>query len=263
MNRSQHSLMAFSLVAVLASPAIHAQSDVVATVNGEKIPGSYMDFMLKTQEGQPAAQNPEQLRSVIRENLINQEVVVQEAKRTGMLDKSDVQAALAIGRRRAIAQMYMQEWLKANPVSDEDVRKAYDEARAQAGGQEYHARHILVDSEDDAKRVIRELDAGASFETLASESKDPGSKARGGDLGWALPTVYVKPFADAMVKLEKGQTTPEPVQTRFGYHVIRLDDVRAVQIPPYEKVEKRIRQQLTQRKVAARVNDLRDKATIQ
>jgi peptidyl-prolyl cis-trans isomerase C len=263
MNRSQRSLMTFSLVAVLASPATHAQSDVVATVNGEKIPGSYMDFMLKTQEGRPAAQNPEQLRSVIRENLINQEVVVQDAQRTGMMDKADVQAALAIGRRRAIAQMYMEEWLKANPVTDEDVRKAYDEARAQAGGQEYHARHILVASEDDAKRVIRELDAGASFETLASESKDQGSKGRGGDLGWALPTVYVKPFADAMMKLEKGQTTREPVQTRFGYHVIRLDDIRPVQIPPYEKVETRIRQQLTQRKVAARVNELRDKATIQ
>jgi len=263
MNRSQHSMMAFLLVAMLAAPAIHAQSDVVATVNGEKIPGSYMDFMLKTQEGRPAARNPAQLRSVIRENLLNQEVDVQEAKRTGLLDKPDVQAALEIGKRRAIAQTYMQEWLRANPVTDADVRKAYDEARAQAGSQEYHARHILVDSEADAKRVIRELDAGASFETLASESKDPGSKARGGDLGWALPTVYVKPFADAMMKLEKGQTTREPVQTQFGYHVIRLDDVRPVQIPPYEKVEKRIRQQLTQRKVAARVNELRDKATIQ
>jgi len=254
---------AFSLVVLLPTTAPHAQSDPVATVNGEKIPGSYMTFMLKTQEGKPAAQNQEQLRAVIKENLINQEVVVQEAKRTGMLKKPDVQSALAIGERRAIAQMYMQEWLKANPVTDADVRKAYDEARAQAGGQEYRARHILVDNEADAQRVIRELNAGASFETLATESKDPGSKARGGDLGWALPTVYVKPFADAMVKLGKGQTTATPVQTQFGYHVIRLDDIRPVQIPPYENVEQRIRQQLTQRKIAARVNELREKAKIQ
>jgi len=264
MNRIQHSsVTALAVVALLAAPALHAQSNPVATVNGVKIPGSYMDFMLQTQEGRPSAQHPEQLRKVIRENLINQEVVVQEAKRTGLMKKPDVQAALAIGERRAISQLYMQEWLKEHPVTDEEVRKAYDEARAQAGGQEYHARHILVESEDDAKRVIRELDAGAKFETLASESKDPGSKSRGGDLGWALPSVYVKPFADAMVALQKGQTTKSPVRTQFGYHVIRLDDVRPVQVPPYEKVEQRIRQQLTQRKVADQVKALRDKAKIQ
>ncbi|HSH08603.1 MAG TPA: peptidyl-prolyl cis-trans isomerase [Burkholderiales bacterium] len=263
MNRSQSLSIAFSIIAALAAPVLRAQSDAVATVNGVKIPASYMDFMLKTQEGRPAAQNAEQLRKVIRENLINQEVVVQEAKRSGLLEKPDVQARLAIGERRAIAQMYMQEWLNANPVTDDEVRKAYDEARAQAGGREYHARHILVDSEGDAKRIIRELDAGASFETLATESKDPGSKGRGGDLGWALPTVYVKPFADAMVALSKGQTTSTPVRTQFGYHVIRLDDVREVQVPPFEKVQQNIRQQLTQRKVAARVNELRDKAKIE
>ncbi len=263
MNRSQSLSIAFSLVVALSAPALRAQGDAVATVNGVQIPASYMDFMLKTQEGKPAARNPEQLRNVIRENLINQEVVVQEAKRSGLLEKPDVQARLAIGERRAISQMYMQEWLKENPVTDDEVRKAYEEARAQAGGREYHARHILVDTEDEAKRVIRELDAGASFETLASESKDPGSKGRGGDLGWALPTVYVKPFADAMVQLSKGQTTSTPVRTQFGYHVIRLDDVREVQVPPFEKVEQRIRQQLTQRKIATRVNELRDKAKIE
>ncbi|MDX1375719.1 MAG: peptidyl-prolyl cis-trans isomerase [Burkholderiales bacterium] len=263
MIRPHRPITAFAIFAALAAPALHAQSDAVATVNGVKIPGSYMDFMLKTQEGRPSARSPEQLRSVIRENLINQEVVVQEAMRTGLLDKPDMKARLAIGERRAIAQAYMQEWLQANPVTDAEVRKAYDDARAQASGQEYRARHILVESEGDAQRVIRELNAGASFETLASESKDPGSKARGGDLGWALPTAYVKPFADAMVKLEKGQTTTAPVQTRFGYHVIRLDDVRAVEVPPFEKVEQNIRQQLTQRKVAARVSELRDKAKIE
>jgi len=143
------------------------------------------------------------------------------------------------------------------------VRKAYDEARARAGGEEYRARHILVESEDDAKRIIRELNAGAKFETLASESKDPGSKSRGGDLGWALPSVYVKPFAEAMMKLKKGQITETPVKTQFGYHVIQLEDVRPVQVPPFDKVQARIRQQLTQRAIAERVAELREKAKIQ
>jgi len=263
MNTAKCTAAALSIAAALAAPALQAQGEPVATVNGVKIPGSYMEFMLKTQEGKPSAQNAEQLRSVIRENLINQEVVVQEANRSGLLKKPDVKSALAIGERRAIAQMYMQEWLKEHPVTDAEVRKAYDDARAQAGGQEYRARHILVENEDDAKRIISELSAGASFAMLAQQSKDPGSKARGGDLGWALPSVYVKPFADAMTKLDKGKSTTTPVKTQFGYHVILLEDVRPVEVPPFEKVEQRVRQQLTQRKVAARVSELRDKAKIQ
>ena len=263
MNTIQRAITALSLFALLAAPAAHAQSDVVATVNGVKIPESYLDFMLKTQEGKPAGKHPDELRKVIRENLINQEVVVQEAKRIGMLKKPDVQAAIAIGERRHIAQIYMQEWLIEHPITEAQVRKAYEDARARAGGEEYRARHILVDSEDEAKRVIRELNAGAKFETLASESKDPGSKSRGGDLGWALPSVYVKPFADAMLKLQKGQITETPVKTQFGYHVIRLDDVRPVQVPPFDKVEARIRRQLTQRAIADRVIALREKAKIE
>lgn len=263
MNIIQRAVTATALVTMLWTPALHAASDAVATVNGVKIPESFMDFMLKTQEGKPAGKHPDELRKVIRENLINQEVVVQEAKRTGLLKNPDVQAAIAIGERRHIAQIYIQDWLKDHPVTEEEVRKAYDEARARAGGQEYRARHILVDSEDEAERLIRELNAGAKFETLASESKDPGSAKRGGDLGWALPSVYVKPFADAMVKLKKGEVTSTPVKTKYGYHVIRLDDVRPMQIPPFDKVEQRIRQQLIQRKIAARVAELRAKAKIQ
>jgi peptidyl-prolyl cis-trans isomerase C len=262
MNMIKRATTAFSLVALFAAHAVHAQDQVVATVNGVKIPESYMDFMLKTQEGKPAGKHPDELRKVIRETLINQEVVVQEAKSSGLLKKPDVQAAIAIGERRHIAQIYMHEWLNEHPITDAQVRKAYDEARAKAGGEEYRARHILVESEDEAKRIIRELNAGAKFETLASESKDPGSKSRGGDLGWALPSVYVKPFADAMVKLKKGQITQAPVKTKFGYHVIQLEDLRPVQVPPFDKVEGRIRQQLTQRAVAERVAELRAKAKI-
>ena len=263
MNRSQLALAAFSLAAVTSCASLYAQSDPVATVNGVKIPGSYAEFMARQQEGRPAAQNPEQMRTAIRENLVNREVVVQEAKRSGLLDKADVKTELGLVEQAAIVRIYMREWLTSNPVTDEEVRKAYDDARAGAGGKEYRARHILVDNEDTATQIIEELSGGASFESLAKQSKDPGSRARGGDLGWALPTVYVKPFSEAMLKLEKGQTTEAPVRSQFGYHVIRLDDVRTTQIPPLEQVEKRIRQQLTQRKVAARVSALRAEAEIQ
>ncbi len=263
MNRSPLARAAFTLLAALSCASLYAQGDPVAIVNGVEIPGAYADFMARQQEGQPAAKNPEQMRKAIRENLINREVVVLEAKRAGTLDKTDVKTELALVQQAAIVRIYMRDWLKANPVTDEEVRKAYDDARARAGDKEYRARHILVDDEDVAAKIIDELKGGASFESLANQSKDPGSRARGGDLGWALPSVYVKPFSDAMVKLDKGQVTDAPVRTQFGYHVIRLDDVRTTQVPPFEQVEKRIRQQLTQRKVATRVSALRDKAKIQ
>jgi len=263
MNRSSLARTAFSLLAALSCASLYAQGDPVATVNGVEIPDSFMVLMLKSQEGKPSAKNPDQLRKVIRENLINQEVVAQEAKRTGLLDKPEVQATLAIGQRRAMAQIYMQEWLKTHPVTDEEVREAYETARAGAGGKEYRARHVLVDDEETAARIIEELKGGATFESVAPQSKDPGSRARGGDLGWALPTVYVKPFSEAMMKLEKGQVTEAPVRTQFGYHVIRLDDIRTTQVPPFEQVEKRIRQQLTQNKVLAQMRTLREKAEIQ
>jgi peptidyl-prolyl cis-trans isomerase C len=263
MNPSQLALAAFSLAAAFSCASLYAQGNPVATVNGIAIPAQYADFMARQQEGGPAAKNPEQMHTAIRDNLVNREVVVQEAKRSGLLDNADVKTELGLVEQAAIVRIYMRDWLKSNPVTDEEVRKAYDDARASAGGKEYRARHILVDNEDVAAKIIAELKGGASFENLAKQSKDPGSGARGGDLGWALPTVYVKPFSEAMVKLEKGQTTDAPVRTQFGYHVIRLDDVRTTQVPPFEQVQQRIRQQLTQRKVAARVTELRDKAKIQ
>ena len=263
MNRSQLAVAAFSLVAAFSSALTYAQSDPVATVNGVEIPGRYAELMVRQQKGKPAAKNPEQMRSAIRENLVNREVVVQEAKRSGLLDEPDVKTELEIAKRGAIVSVYMRDLLKANPVTDADVRKAYDSARAGAGGKEYRARHILVDDEESAARIIDELNGGASFEVLAKQSKDPGSRARGGDLGWALPTVYVKPFSEAMVKLDKGQITDAPVRTQFGYHVIRLDDIRTTQVPPFDQVQQRIRQQLTQRKVLAHMRALREKAEIQ
>lgn len=263
MKRLQLALAAFFLAALFSHAPLYAQESPVATVNGVEIPGSYADFMASRQEGRQAAKNPKQMRTAIRENLVNREVVVQEAKRSELLDKPEVKTELALVQQAAIVRIFMREWLKSNPVTDEDVRKAYDDARGKAGGREYRAHHILVDSEDGALQIIDALNGGASFESLAKQSKDPGSRARGGDLGWALPTIYVKPFADALTALEKGQTTAAPVKTRFGYHVIRLDDVREVKVPPFDQIQQRIRQQLTQRKVAARVGALRDKAEIQ
>jgi len=139
----------------------------------------------------------------------------------------------------------------------------YNKVKASRGDKEYKARHILVDKESDAKEVVAQLKKGAKFEDLAKQSKDPGSKDRGGDLDWNPPATFVKPFADALTKLEKGKYTETPVQTQYGWHVIQLDDVRSTQFPPFDSVKQQIHNMLQEREVQKYVGELRAKAKIQ
>ena len=213
-----------------AKPA--AKASAIATVNGVPVPAARMDFLVNQQKGRGAPDN-DQTRSLIKAELINREIVVQEAQKAGLAKSAEVQ-------------------------------KEYDRAKAQNGDKEYRARHILVESEDQAKDVIAQLKKGAKFDELATKlSKDPGSAQRGGDLDWSVPAAYDRQFADAMVKLEKGKYTESPVQTRFGYHVIQLDDVRQTRFPALAEVKPRIQQQLTQHKVDQLVRDLRAKAKVE
>src|SRR5262249_39256249 len=161
------------------------------------------------------------------------------------------------------AQAYIQDYMKANPITEDVMKREYENAKAQVGTKEYHAHHILVKQEDEAKQIIAQLKKGANFEKLAAEkSEDTGSKGRGGDLDWSPPARYVKPFGDALAKLKKGQVTDAPVQTQFGWHVIRLDDERPTKIPAYEDVKPNIQQQLQAQLVQKAIADLRAKAKI-
>jgi peptidyl-prolyl cis-trans isomerase C len=131
------------------------------------------------------------------------------------------------------------------------------------GDKEYKPRHVLVETENEAKAIIARLQNGTPFEEVAKESRDPGSRERGGDLGWSNPGMYVQPFSEAMVKLEKGKYTSTPVKSDFGYHVIQLDDVRDVQAPPFEEVKAQLEQRLQQQKVERHVLELREKAKVE
>jgi peptidyl-prolyl cis-trans isomerase C len=235
----------------------------IATVNGVAIPRIRAEILARERAAQGTSDN-EQSRAAIRDDLINREVVAQEADRAGFTKRPEFQAELALVRQTVIVQGYLRDWVRRNPVSEAEMQKEYDAAKAQTGDKEYHARHILVEKEEEAKGLIAELKKGAKFEDLAEKnSKDSGNKDRGGDLDWNVPGVFDKAFADAMVKLEKGQLTDAPVQTRFGYHIIKLDDVRPVKFPSYAEVKPRIQQQLTQRKVEALVRSLREKAKVE
>jgi peptidyl-prolyl cis-trans isomerase C len=240
-----------------------AATGPVAKVNGVTVPRARMDYMMEQQK-QRGAQDNDQMRAMVREELVNREVIAQEAGRTGLAKKPEVQAELDLARQQIIVNAYLREFVRKNPISDADVQKEYERAKSQTGAKEYKARHILLETEDEAKGMIAQLKKGGNFEDLASKnSKDPGSKERGGDLDWNVPGSFDKQFSDAMVKLEKGKYTETPVRTRFGFHVIRLDDVRETKFPALADVKQRIQQQLVQNKVEELIRGLRAKAKIE
>jgi len=240
-----------------------AAAGPVGTVNGTAIPRARMEYLMRQQAARGAPDN-EQTRAAVREDLINREIVAQEAARAGTVKKQDVQLQLDMARQEVLVGAYISEYLRTHAVTDADVQKEYDRARAQTGTTEYRARHILLESEDEAKRVLAELKKGGKFEEVARKnSKDEGTRERGGDLDWNVPAAFDKAFSDAMLKLEKGQVTSEPVHTRFGFHVIQLEDTRAVNIPPLAQVKPQIQQRLTRQKVENLIRDLRAKAKVE
>lgn len=250
------------LMMLVAAVAIPAMAQNLAVVNGKPVPSSRADAMIKQLAAQGQPDSP-QLRAMVKEELINREILIQEADKLGLSNSPDVKNQVEIARQSIAIRALVQDYLKKNPVKDAEIQAEYDKFKAQAGDKEYHARHILVDKEDEAKAIITKLKGGAKFEDLAKQSKDPGSAANGGDLDWASPASFVKPFSDAMIALQKGQITETPVKTQYGFHVIKLEDVRAAKIPTLEEVKPQIAESLQQKKLQTYQEDLRKKAKIQ
>jgi peptidyl-prolyl cis-trans isomerase C len=251
------------LLAMTAMVALPALAQNAATVNGKAIPASRVDQMVKQVVAQGRATDSPQLREMIKKDLIGREVLIQEADKQGIGARPDVKAAIDNARQSIIINAMLADYVKKNPVKDAEIKAEYDKAKAGAPDKEYHARHILVEKEDEAKAIIAKLKGGAKFDELAKQSKDPGSAAQGGDLGWTDPTRFVPEFSKAMVALQKGGITDTPVKTQFGYHVIKLEDSRPVQIPPLEQVKQQVAEQIQQRKLAEYRDSLMKKAKIQ
>ena len=244
-----------------AKPA--AKGGAIATVNGIAVPQSRADMLMQQQVQRGGADN-EQMRGMVREELVNREVLMQEAQKSGIAKQPEVQTQLDMARQEIIVSAFLREWVRKNPISEADVQKEYDRAKSQHGDKEYKARHILLDTEEQAKSVIAELKKGAKFDDLAAKnSKDTGSAQRGGDLDWNVPATYDKQFSDAMMKLEKGKYTDAPVRTRFGFHIIQLDDVRPARFATLAEVKPRIQQMLAQNKIEELVKGLRAKAKVE
>ncbi len=251
--------LAVSLIA--AAIALPAFAQNVATVNGTAIPQSRADLLVTEQKSQ-GAPDSEQLRAAVKEELIRREVLSQEARKKSLDKSAAVQAQMDMARQAVLIRAYLQDFVKAHPVSDADVKAEYDKIKSQLGDKEYKARHILVEKEEEAKAIIAKLDKGEKIDDLAKQSKDPGSKDKGGDLGWANPASFVKPFADALSKLEKGKYTTTPVKTDFGYHVIKLEDTRPLKAPAFDEVKGQLKQRLEQQRVEKHIAELRSKAAI-
>jgi peptidyl-prolyl cis-trans isomerase C len=260
--------------ALLAFTALPVLAQNVAVVNGKPIPQARLDTLenqIKQQAARMGRPVPPDVEKQLREELIAREIFAQEAEREGIPASPEYRDQLELMRQTVLINVLFANYIKQHPVSDADAKAEYDkfvkEMAAQTGGKEYKASHILVKTEDQAKDVIAQLKKGAKFEDLAKKySQDPGSATKGGELGWASSKTYVPEFATALTKLNKGQTTDTPVKTQYGYHIIRLEDIRDTkpQTPPaFDAIKLQITQQLEQQKLAAFQKDLHDKAKIE
>lgn len=259
----QTKIFAPALIAALLAGAAFAADKPVAVVNGVAIPQTQMDYILKQLAERGAKDSPE-LRAKIREDLITNEVVAQEAAKKGLSNDADVKIEVSMAQQNVLLKAFVQNFQKTSVISDETLRAEYDKLKAQMPSKEYKSRHILVETEKEANDVIAALKKGKKFEDLAKEkSKDPGSKANGGDLGWAVPTNFVKEFGDALGKLSKGQVTAAPVKTQYGFHIIKLEDVRQPQGPAFDEVKAGIQQQMQGQELNKLIADLRAKAKVE
>jgi len=249
-----------ALIAVASAP-VFAQN--LAVVNGKPIPSSRADAVVKQVVAQGQGQDSEQLREMIKRDLIAREVLMQEAIKQGYDKKPEVKQALDNARQAIVVNQLAKDYIAKNPVTDAEIKAEYDKFKAQTGDKEYHVRHILVDSEADAKAIIAKLKGGAKFEELAKQSKDTGTANTGGDLDWATPSSFPPEFAAGFTGLQKGAITENPVKTSNGYHVIKLDDTRAAKLPSLEEVKPQIADALTQQKLQAYQEEMVKKAKVQ
>ena len=250
------------LVGTLVSASAMAAGNTFVTVNGVAVSQNLADVFMDEQKSKGAPDSPE-LRNAVREELIRRELLVQEAKKTGLLKKPDIVAQADAARQAVYIRAYVQDYVKKHPTSDAQLKADYEKIKSQLGNTEYKARHILVAGEDEAKAIIANLKKGGKFEELAKQSIDPGSKNNGGDLGWASSGNFVKPFSEAMTALGKGKYTETPVKSEFGYHVIMLEDSRPLTVPSFDELKPRLLQQAQSQQIAKMIEGLRSKAKVE
>ncbi|MBK7719305.1 MAG: peptidylprolyl isomerase [Simplicispira sp.] len=249
--------------ALLGTVALPVAAQNIAVVNGKAIPKERADVLRQQVERSGRPVTPD-IEKQIKDEVIAPEIFLQEAAKRNLEKDPDFKVQMELARQTILIRELFADFQKNNPVTDAEIKAEYDKFVAANSGKEYKVSHILVEKEDEAKAIIASIKKGAKFEDIAKkQSKDPGSGAKGGNLDWANPSSYVAEFTEALIKLDKGKMTQTPVKSQFGWHVIRLDDVRQAELPKLEDVKAQVAQQLQQQKLAKFQEDLRAKSKIE
>ncbi len=251
-------IMAATIGMSAVSGATFAE-EVVATVNGKPISQRvYEIYLKKLQSQQPQLAGN---RELIIQDLVNRELLYQDALKKGLEKDKDVVFALDQIRKNTLIQANVGKFTQDHPITDADLKKEYDENIAKLDMNEYKARHVLLKTEDEAKAVIKELDNGAVFVDVAN-AKTIEPNSNGGDLGWFKPQQMVTEFSEAVAKLKKGEYTKTPVKSQFGWHVILLEDTRKATPPKFEDVKQQLRAMMRNQQLQDYITNLRKTAKI-
>ena len=251
---------ALILLAAFVSSAAYAQTKPAATVNGVAIPQARLDMRIQAAMAQGQPDSPE-MRKAALEDLITLEVLAQASSKKGFNKQSDVVQQIELTKQNILANAFFQDYVKKHPLSEDVLKQEYEKINKLRGNKEYKVSHILLKTEAEAKTVSDQL-KNSKFEDVAMDkSQDPGSSVKGGDLGWAVPSNFVKPFSDAMIAMNKGQISA-PVQSQFGWHVIKLEDTRDMKVPGFDEVKPNLTQHLQQQMVQKAIAEQRAKAVI-
>lgn len=242
-----------------AAPAV-TKADAVASVNGTYIAKKTLDTLEK--EISERSQGQTFPKQQLLDELIQRELLIQLALQKHLDKSPEVLERLATVRNSLLSQAALQDYLKTNPVTDEEIKAEYDSKMANMGN-EYKARHILVKTEDEAKKLITDLDKGGDFTALAKKHSIDPMGAEGGDLGWFTTDRMVAPFSEAVVALENGKYTKQPVQTQFGWHVILREESRPLTPPPLDAVKDQIRSMLQRQKAQTMLENMRKTAQVE
>jgi peptidyl-prolyl cis-trans isomerase C len=246
-----------------SAPAADA-SPPVATINGRPISRSLYELYAKSMANKPSAELTAEQRTQLLDALVRNELAADEAVKQGLDQKGDAPAALELGRLQVLPNALGESYFKDKKVTDEELKAEYDTQVAALPKTQYHVLHILVKTQDEAQKIIDQLKKGAKFEDLAKKNSiDTGSAAKGGDLDWVSPAGLVKPFADALVAMKKGETSTAPVQSQFGFHVIRLLDTRETTPPPFDTVKSQVENIVLQKKWKAYTDELEKNAKVE
>ena len=238
------------------------KSPAVAIVDGQPINRDIYEFYAKGVTNKPASELTPEQRDQVLDNLVRWRVLAEQAEKDGTAKEPNTAALLELQRLNVLQQAVSEKYLKDRKATDQELRAEYETQVGQLPKSEYHARHILVATQEFAGKLVAQLEKGAKFEDVAKrESMD--SKENGGDLGWFTPDRMVKPFADAVVALKPGEYTHAPVQTQYGWHIIKLEETRDMALPAFDQVKPRVEQMVQGKKFKAYVDDLMKTAKVE